>query len=76
VLRGSDAPLEPRQADRSYTGVKLAEAPFAAAGGLDEPPRSEEDPYRSLDDLMAAIEVLCPAWPPRHTFPPDMDMRL
>jgi hypothetical protein len=27
----------------------IAKAPFAAAGGLDESPRREEDPYRSLD---------------------------
>ena len=56
--------------------VKRAETPFSAAGGLDESPRPEEDPYRSLDDLAAVVEALCPLWPARDTFPPMLDMRL
>ena len=28
----------------------------------------EEDPYRALDDLMVAVEALCPVWPPRDIF--------
>jgi len=47
---------------------KPAEPPFAAEGGLGAPVRREEDPYRALDDLMAAVEALCPAWPPRAGF--------
>ena len=34
----------------------------------DPPLRREVDPYRALDDLMAAVEVLCPVWPPRAPF--------
>ncbi len=48
--------------------VKLAEPPLAADGGLVPPVRREEDPYRALDDLMAAVEALCPVWPPRAGF--------
>jgi len=29
------------------------------------PPRIEKDPLKALDDLMAAIEALCPVWPAR-----------
>ena len=48
--------------------AKSAEPRFAADGGLDAPVRREEDPYRTLDDLMAAVEALCPVWPPRAGF--------
>lgn len=48
--------------------VKPAEPPFAAEAGLSAPVRREEDPYRVLDDLMAAVEALCPVWPPRAGF--------
>ena len=48
--------------------AKSAEPPFAAGAGLDAPARREEDSYRTLDDLMAAVEVLCPVWPPRDGF--------
>ncbi|HEY1327836.1 MAG TPA: hypothetical protein VGI14_12920 [Casimicrobiaceae bacterium] len=41
------------------------EAPIAAGGGIDVSVSSDDDPYRALDDLMAAIEVLSPTWPPR-----------
>jgi len=41
---------------------------LAADGGLGAPVRREEDPYRTLDDLMAAVEALCPVWPPRAGF--------
>jgi len=47
---------------------KPAEPPFAAEAGLAAPVRREEDPYRALDDLMAAVEALCPVWPPRAEF--------
>ncbi len=42
-----------------------SDAPFAADGGLAAVAPSEADPYRSLDELMAAVEALCPVWPPR-----------
>lgn len=45
---------------------KSAEPPFAAEGGLDGPYRVDEDPYRTLDELMAAVELLCPIWPERE----------
>jgi hypothetical protein len=28
----------------------------------------QDDPYQALDDLMAAVEILCPIWPPRDAF--------
>lgn len=42
--------------------------PFVADGGIQMPIKSEEDPFRTLDDLMAAVEALCPTWPQRETF--------
>lgn len=48
--------------------VKSVEQPFAADGGITVEPRHAEDPYRTLDDLMAVIEALCPVWPQRETF--------
>ena len=48
--------------------AKPAEPPFAAEGGLDASARRGEDPYRALDDLMAAVEALCPVWPQRGAF--------
>ena len=48
--------------------TRSAEPPFAADAGLGAPVRREEDPYRALDDLMAAVESLCPVWPPRSGF--------
>ena len=50
------------------SSAKSAEAHFAAEGGVDAPQRRDEDPYRTLDDLMAVIEALCPVWPPRAGF--------
>jgi hypothetical protein len=41
---------------------------LAALGAIDCPPHLEEDPYQALDDLMAAVEILCPVWPPRDAF--------
>ncbi len=48
------------------SSAKHPEAPFAAEGGLAAYVRHDEDPYRALDDLMAAVEALCPSWPPRE----------
>lgn len=42
--------------------------PFVVDGGVQTPIKSEEDPFRALDDLMAAVEVLCPTWPQWETF--------
>ncbi|HEX8011674.1 MAG TPA: hypothetical protein VF814_12180, partial [Casimicrobiaceae bacterium] len=56
--------------------AKSAEFPFAAEGGIEAPPNLEEDPYRTLDDLMAAVEALCPVWPQRAAFPGGSRMLL
>ena len=48
--------------------VKSADPPLAAEAGLDAPARHDEDPYRALDDLMLAVEALCPTWPQREGF--------
>lgn len=42
--------------------------PFASDGGITLPVATEEDPYRTLDDLMAVVEALCPNWPERGVF--------
>ena len=48
---------------------KPAESPFAAGAGVaSTPPNAERDPYRALDELMVAVEALCPVWPPRDIF--------
>ena len=48
--------------------AKAVEPPIVADGGIDSPPPLQEDPYQALDDLMAAVEILCPVWPPRDAF--------
>ncbi len=55
---------------------KSNEPPFAADGGIQVPPGSPTDPFQALDDLMAAVEALCPTWPPRETFLKTAAMRL
>ncbi len=42
--------------------------PIAGDGGVHVPVTAPEDPYRTLDDLMAVVEALCPKWPTRGTF--------
>ena len=42
--------------------------PFAADGGVEAPSPPAADPYLALDDLMAAVEALCPVWPERECF--------
>ena len=42
--------------------------PFAAGGGLRPAAANLRDPFEALDDLMVAVEALCPAWPGRATF--------
>lgn len=53
-----------------------AEPPLAAEGGIGSRPPLDEDPYRALDDLMAAVEALCLSWPPRDPFVPGGRMLL
>lgn len=45
-----------------------AAQPIAAEGGIQMAAGSSMDPYQALDDLMAAVEALCPTWPQRETF--------
>jgi hypothetical protein len=76
LLRANRSALDMEQV-RSYFNAsrcsmssyeKSAEAPFAAAAGVSEPARNDEDPYRTLDDLMVVVEALCPVWPSRGCF--------
>ena len=41
---------------------------FAKEAGIDTSGPPAEDPYQALDDLMMAVEALCPEWPQRPTF--------
>ena len=36
----------------------------------------DDDPFNTLDDLMAVIEVLCPTWPARDSFESAGEFRL
>ena len=46
----------------------LPEPPLAGDSGVSVSALSADDPYRTLDDLMAVVEALCPTWPRRGTF--------
>jgi len=46
----------------------IALQPLARSGGVNIRPASHRDPYEALDDLMAAVEALCPRWPTRELF--------
>ena len=46
------------------------EAPIAAEGGVRFDAAEPADPYQALDELMVAVEALCPQWPERPPFPP------
>lgn len=48
---------------------KPLEAPIAAEGGVRVPISEATDPYQALDELMEAVEALCPRWPERPPFP-------
>jgi hypothetical protein len=48
--------------------TKSVEQPLADDGGIQVPPDRPLDPFQTLDDLMAAVEALCPTWPQRETF--------
>ena len=47
---------------------KSNDAPIAAYDGLAPALPLDADPYWALDDLMAAVEALCPVWPERECF--------
>jgi hypothetical protein len=51
------------------SSAKPAEAPIAAEGGVTVAPGEAPDPYQALDELMVAVEALCPKWPERPPFP-------
>lgn len=57
------------------TGVE-SPAPFAAEGGKRTFPKSRREPFETLDDLMAAVEALCPRWPDRANFDSRGEWRL
>ncbi|HEY6643095.1 hypothetical protein [Povalibacter sp.] len=42
--------------------------PFANDGGIQPPVAPDDDPFRTLDELMAVVEALCPVWPERGVF--------
>ena len=48
--------------------MNFSEQPIANGAGLGVPVAPDEDPYRTLDDLMVVIEALCPEWPERGAF--------
>ena len=48
--------------------AKSTEAPLAGDGGVHSPASSSADPFRTLDELMAVVETLCPVWPQRGAF--------
>ncbi len=56
--------------------MRPVDPPIAAEGGVREPPPAADDPYRALDDLMVAVEALCPVWPERACFRDGMRMVL
>ena len=56
--------------------AKSVESPIAAEGGIQPPAHLVADPYKALDDLMAAVEIFCPVWPHRDTFRPGRDLLL
>jgi hypothetical protein len=49
--------------------AKPADTPIAAEGGIRAEPPESADPYQALDELMVAVEALCPRWPERPPFP-------
>ncbi len=58
------------------SSAKSADSPFAAEGGLAPRRAFDEDPYRTLDDLMSVVEALCPVWLARPPFRPGSAMLL
>jgi hypothetical protein len=53
-----------------------ADLPIAPSGGVRSSAISDEDRYHALDDLMAAVEALCPTWPAGKVDAPMDTMRL
>jgi hypothetical protein len=45
--------------------MSLARTPLAAEGSPRPEPEAHSDPFQALDDLMAAVELLCKQWPER-----------
>lgn len=48
--------------------MKGDDQPLAGDAVMQASQSAAADPYRQLDDLMAVVEALCPAWPERETF--------
>lgn len=46
--------------------ARIAEPPFAAAGGVPYAPKTDRPPIEAWVDLMEAVEALCPRWPERE----------
>lgn len=63
-----------KTADISIVGE--TPTPLAAEGGVTLPTPSGKEPYEALDDLMVAVEALCPRWPSRGIFDSRGDWRL
>jgi hypothetical protein len=55
---------------------KPTDQPFANDGGIQSPAVPDDDPYRTLDELMVVVEALWPEWPERGTFADSGKMRL
>lgn len=50
------------------SSAKPAEPPIAAEGGVRPRMAATTDPFQALDELMVAVEALCPKWPERPIF--------
>lgn len=48
--------------------AKSTEPLSAGDAGVNDFGHREEDPFRTIDDLMAVVEALCPVWPERDAF--------
>ena len=50
------------------SSANSSDAPLAGNVGMSVPVPECVGAYQALDDLMAAVEALCPVWPPRPEF--------
>lgn len=57
-----------RESCSMSSSTHSTDRPFANDGGMARPSSSEEDPYRTLDELMVVVEALCLSWPERGVF--------
>lgn len=67
------------KSSESLADPQPSNGPLHILSGGGAAPRTsvaESDPYQRLDDLMAVVEALCPAWPPREIDGPMNDLRL